>query len=75
VDVSKYELDHVCIRATSPEEYEEKKKAFLNDLQGTTLLSEAIISGRSICTFKVVHRRSAVLLVDMLFCSNLKQQP
>ena len=60
VDVSHYLLDHICYRVASQELYE-LKKAQLSKLG--VVLSEAIIGGRALATFRLVdpirygHRR------------------
>eukprot|EP01137_Pigoraptor_chileana_P020301 Opistho-2@493 len=51
VDVSRYEMDHVCYRVESNDEYLEKKKE-LNTI-GQQLYGDAIIGGRPIATFKL----------------------
>ncbi|EGG20883.1 dihydroxybiphenyl dioxygenase domain-containing protein [Cavenderia fasciculata] len=49
--VDQLESDHICYRVSSQENYDTKKEAFLKD--GHELLSEAVINGRPICTFKL----------------------
>ncbi len=50
IDVSNYELDHICYRVETEERYEGIKKIFLEESE---LLSEIIIGGRMISTFKL----------------------
>lgn len=50
IDVSKYELDHVCYRVETLDRYEELKKQLLNSGE---LLSENEINGRAIANFKL----------------------
>jgi len=52
VDVSNYELDHICYRVDSIERYKE----YQNELsQLGTLLSETEINGRQISTYKLAE--------------------
>lgn len=50
IDVSQYELDHVCYRVETLDRYEELKKQLLNCGE---LLSENEINGRAIANFKL----------------------
>lgn len=50
INVSNYELDHLCYRVETTERYEELKKIFGENWK---LLSEKEINGRPICTFKL----------------------
>lgn len=50
IDVSTYELDHLCFRVTTQDEYKQYKES-LHKLG--TLLSETLISNRPIATFKL----------------------
>lgn len=50
IDVSQYELDHVCYRVETEEEYEHLK-TLLHSLGD--LLTESLIGGRPIATFKL----------------------
>lgn len=50
INVSQYELDHICYRVETLERYEELKKQFLNCGE---LLSENEINGRAIANFKL----------------------
>lgn len=50
IDVSKYQLDHLCYRVETAERYYELKELFLTEWQ---LLTENEINGRPICSFKL----------------------
>lgn len=50
VDVSKMELDHICYRVETKERYAEVKQVLLEQ---ANLLSETLINGRPICSFKL----------------------
>lgn len=50
IDVSNYQLDHLCYRVETQERYEELKKIFLKEAE---LLKEWLISWRMIATFKL----------------------
>lgn len=50
IDVSEYELDHLCYRVETLDRYEELKEHFLNNGE---LLSENEINGRAIANFKL----------------------
>lgn len=52
IDVSSYELDHICYRVESQERYNFVKNIFLEE---SKLLSEVLIWGRMISTFKLAH--------------------
>lgn len=52
LDVEKYELDHICYRVESLDEYKQKKDE-LNDLG--ELLVESMVNGRLISTFKLIN--------------------
>jgi len=52
IDISKYELDHVCYRVSSAEDYK-KYQTELSKLG--TLLSETEINGRNISTYKLLE--------------------
>ena len=51
IDVSNYELDHICYRVETEARYEELKKIL--ELSYAVLLSEAIIGGRFISTYRL----------------------
>ena len=50
IDISKYELDHICYRVDTVDRYNELKQEILNY---GALLSESQIGGRAISTFKL----------------------
>lgn len=50
IDVSNYQLDHICYRVSTNENYSILKKNFINE---STLLAENIIWWREISTFKL----------------------
>lgn len=50
IDVSQYELDHICYRVASPGRYEELRAALLPLGE---LLTEKLINGRPIASFKL----------------------
>ena len=50
INVSSYELDHICYRVETLKKYEELKQKFLNH---GSLLSETQIGGRFISSFKL----------------------
>jgi predicted metalloenzyme YecM len=66
IDVSRYELDHVCYRVSSLENYSVKKSA-LSDFG--TLLTEADVNGRPIATFKLhqplVYQDRQIYLLEL----------
>jgi uncharacterized protein len=52
INVDSYQLDHMCYRVESNEEYDVAKSKFMGDLQ-SRLLVENIIGGRMIATYKL----------------------
>jgi len=50
IDISKYELDHICYRVETTERYAELKQTLLDY---GSLLAESQIGGRAISTFKL----------------------
>ena len=66
LDVEKYELDHICYRVETKEEYLQKKleMAPLGDL-----LIESTVNGRSIATYKlhspIVFRNRSIFLIEL----------
>lgn len=52
MNISSFEIDHVCCRCETLEQYKVLRKSFLTVGK---LLSEAIISGRPISTFKLAN--------------------
>jgi predicted metalloenzyme YecM len=66
LDVEKYEMDHICYRVTSMEEYKKKKAALLPLGE---LLVESMVNGRLISTFKlhepIVYKNRKVYLVEL----------
>jgi len=50
IDISYFELDHICYRVETYSEYQEKKQELFELWE---LLSETEISGRLISTFKL----------------------
>jgi uncharacterized protein len=62
IDVSNYQMDHLCYRVENNILYEEKKNELL---QKGTLLHEALVGGRMIATFKLnepLHYRVSQVL-------------
>lgn len=66
INVSKYELDHICYRVETLERYEELKKELL---EYGTLLNEAQIGGRAISTFKL--NKSIIFGERRIWCFEL----
>lgn len=66
IDVSKYELDHMCYRVTTTEQYE---SAFLALEKISKLLSTINLGGRKVSTFKldepVVYNGRSIYLVEL----------
>lgn len=66
LNVEKYEMDHLCYRVATEEEYAEKKQAL--SLHGE-LLIESIVNGRPISTFKlhdpIVYKNRKVYLLEL----------
>lgn len=66
LDVSRYELDHICYRVASMEEYSAKKAELLNF---GTLLIESMVNGRLISTFKfhepIEFRERKIFLIEL----------
>lgn len=64
--VDKYELDHICYRVTSIEEYKEKKEALASFGE---LLVESMVNGRMISTFKlhtpIVYKNRKIYLLEL----------
>lgn len=52
INVDRYQLDHMCYRVETNDEYEVVKKRFEGELE-SKLLVENIISGRMIATYKI----------------------
>ena len=66
VDVSSYELDHLCYRVESIERYAELKET-CSDLG--SLLTETLINGRHISTFKlhqpILYQNRTIALLEL----------
>ncbi len=66
VDISKYELDHLCYRVETQERYDEVKEIFLKE---SKLLSEVMIWWRMISTFKLdkplVYKKREIYVVEI----------
>lgn len=66
LNVDRYELDHICYRVQSMGEYGKKKEELKNF---GTLLSESMVNGRPISTFKlnepVVFKNRKIFLIEL----------
>lgn len=66
LNVEKYELDHICYRVGSEEEYSRKKKALAPYGE---LLIESMVNGRMISTFKlhdpIEFRKRKIFLLEL----------
>ncbi len=66
LNVEKYELDHLCYRVASADEYTEKKKALSSFGE---LLIESMVNGRMISTFKlhepIVYKNRKIALLEL----------
>lgn len=66
IDVSEYELDHICYRVASIERYQALKKQLFNHGQP---LTESLINGRPIATFRLnkpfVYQNRSIYLLEL----------
>ncbi len=66
IDTSRFECDHVCFRCATEQEYKHKQKE-LEKLG--TILSEAVIGGRLITTYKfnqpIVYKDRKIRLIEL----------
>lgn len=66
IDVSAYELDHICYRVATTDEYFLKKQQFE---KFSELLVESIVNGRNISTFKllnpIIYQSRKIYLIEL----------
>lgn len=66
LDVAPYELDHLCYRVESFEQYKSKKEELLHHGE---MLIESMVNGRMIATFKlfepIVYQKRKIYLLEL----------
>lgn len=66
IDVSAYELDHMCYRVVTEEQFESTSQALA---EVATLLSTVVLGGRKVSTYKlhepVVYKNRSIALIEL----------